>query len=181
MNCTWHHRPLPAGYIFAQSWLFLWLRYSVLPSTAVCQLFADSDIDCLNLEWSCIEMAFEFLIQYLGCSFSVTSSIASLFTSNWHFSAELESFFWHSSHTRVISQNLSNQISILTKVGFHSNHQIPNHDLNSALWHLYDCKQRGDDSAYRKAAGQPSMHLHPTVSRSLDPLADGCDLEPILL
>ena len=90
----------------------------------------------------------------LGCSFSVTSSIASLFTSNWHFSAELESFFWHSSHTRVISQNLSNQISILTKVGFHSNHQIPNHDLNSALWHLYDCKQRGDDSAYRKAAGQ---------------------------
>ena len=37
---------------------------------------------------------------------------------------------------------------------FHSNHQIPNHDLNSALWHLYDCKQRDDDSAYRKAAGQ---------------------------
>ena len=47
-----------------------------------------------------------------------------------------------------------NQISILTKVGFHSNHQIPNHDLNSALCHLNDCKQRGDDSAYRKAAGQ---------------------------
>ena len=65
MNCTWHHRPLPAGYIFAQSWLFLSLRYSVLPSTAVCQLFADSDFDCLNLEWSCIEMAFEFLIQYM--------------------------------------------------------------------------------------------------------------------
>ena len=95
-----------------------------------------------------------FMIEDLGCSFSVTSSIASLFTSNWHFSAELESFFWHSSHTRVISQNLSNQISILTKVEFHSNHQIPNHDLNSALWHLYDCKQRGDDGAYRKAAGQ---------------------------